>query len=91
MVRGIEPESLLWDKSKSLYILQITQICQYLLEEFVARDVEWLHDLKAPNEDGIWIESWLFDKSNKVQMLSLLVEIPCFDFFPFTVKSLNSK
>ena len=47
--------------------------------------------LRAHNEVGIWPESWLFDKSNKVYMLSLLVEIPCFECFQFTTKSLNSR
>ena len=47
--------------------------------------------LRAPNEVGILLKSWLFDKSNKVYMLSLLVEIPCFDFFQFTINSLSSK
>ena len=81
--RGIEPERLLWDKSK-VYIFSKPPKLEGIFPESLLLDMlSSFKALRAPNEVGIWPESWLFDKSNKVYMLSLLVEITCFECFQF--------
>ena len=71
-VRGIEPERLLWDKSKVSIFSKPPKLKGIFLDSLLLEMLSSFKALRVPNEAGIWPESWLFDKSNKVYMLSAI-------------------
>ena len=90
-VGGNELERLFWDKSKVSIFSKPPKLEGIFPESLLLDMLSSFKALRAPYEVGIWPESWLFHKSNKVYMLSLFVEIPCFECFRFTTKPLNSR